>query len=377
MTVVFRGRDEKEAHYEEVLIDGKSVSYVRLVPYEMRVGSSIVKMGGIAGVETKKEHRMKGYARSCITRTIKYMLDEGYDVSMLFGIPNFYTKFGYAPCLPQHILILNTRDAEEAQRRSEYTVRDFTEEDIESVLRIYHDNNKRRTCTVLRGKDWKGFRHSRRPGYPPPAFVLEKEGRVVAYVAFHRSMDPDEEYERYDYEFLVTEIGAESSHSFSTILNELASRALDRRFGRIHLSIPFDHPFAEYCRRFGAESRIEYPKNGGGMMRIINQKTLFEKIREELQLRIDESNLDEGEVEVKTELGSTLFTVEDGRLNVTEGKGRNRIDLPQSILTQLVVGYRSVEDVMNEDKVNVKGNTRLLKILFPRSFPYIWRIDRF
>jgi len=52
-------------------------------------------------------------------------------------------------------------------------VRNFTEEDIESVLRIYHDNNKRRTCTVLRSKDdWKGFRSSRRSGYPPPAFVL-------------------------------------------------------------------------------------------------------------------------------------------------------------------------------------------------------------
>jgi len=49
MTMVFRGRDEKEVHYEEVLVDGKSVSYVRLVPYEMRVGSSIVKMGASRG----------------------------------------------------------------------------------------------------------------------------------------------------------------------------------------------------------------------------------------------------------------------------------------------------------------------------------------
>ena len=55
-------------------------------------------------------------------------------------------------------------------------------------------------------------------------------------------------------------------------------------------------------------------------MRIINQKTLFEKIKEELQLRIDESNLKEGEVEVKTELGSILFTVEGGRLEVTGGR---------------------------------------------------------
>ena len=52
--MVFRGRNEKEAHYEEVLIDDKSVSYVRLVPYEMRVSSSVVKMGGHRGGRDKK-----------------------------------------------------------------------------------------------------------------------------------------------------------------------------------------------------------------------------------------------------------------------------------------------------------------------------------
>jgi len=67
MTMVFRGRDEKKAHYEE--LNGKSVSYVRLVSYEMRVGFSIVKMGHRRGVETKKEHRMKGYTRSYMIRT--------------------------------------------------------------------------------------------------------------------------------------------------------------------------------------------------------------------------------------------------------------------------------------------------------------------
>ena len=30
-----------------------------------------------------------------------YMTENGFDVSMLFGIPNFYHKFGYATVLPE------------------------------------------------------------------------------------------------------------------------------------------------------------------------------------------------------------------------------------------------------------------------------------
>ena len=280
-------KDEGRDHYERVLVDGKSVSFVRLVPYEMRIGSSVVKMGGISTVETHKKHRMKGYARSCMTRTIEYMLDHGFDVSMLFGIPNFYTKFGYAPCLPEHILIVKARDAEKAERRSKFNVRDFTEKDIDSVLRIYEDNNRNRTCTVLRKKgEWKGFPRSRRPGYPPPAFVLEKEEKVIAYAAFHRSDDPDEDYEEYDEALLVTEIGMESNESFSTLLSELAARATKRRFEHIRLSLPLDHAFVEYCHRFGSKSTVEYQESGGGMMRIVNQKMLFDKMKDELQRRV-------------------------------------------------------------------------------------------
>jgi len=391
MGIEFRSRDEKRCimrtswepvvHYEEVLVDGKPVSHAALIQLDMRIGSSRVKMGGIAGVGTEPEHRMKGYARTCMTRTIQYMLNHGYDISMLFGISGFYTKFGYATCLPTHTLTLRVRDAEKAPRRSEYEVRDFTENDIDSVLKIFNKDNRRRTCTVVRKKDeWRGFRPGSRPGYPPPAFVLEKEDRVVAYVAFHRYMNPDRDIRPpYDSQFLVTELGAESPEPFSTILNELAARAIKMRFERISLSLPLDHPFVEYSHRLGSESVIGYPKDGGGMMRIINQKELFNKIKDELQRRVAESKITEGSVEIKTELDSTKFKVKDGELYVTEGKGkeRNMIELPQSILTQLVVGYRSVEDLVNDDRVNVRGNIKLLQALFPKSPPYSWILDHF
>jgi predicted acetyltransferase len=67
----------------------------------MRIGDAVIRMAGIGDVYTEREHRMKGYMRYLYEDTLTYMTEEGYDVSMLFGIPDFYTKFGYAVCLPQ------------------------------------------------------------------------------------------------------------------------------------------------------------------------------------------------------------------------------------------------------------------------------------
>ena len=46
------------------------------------------------------------------------MQHEGFDVSMLFGIPNFYPKFGYATCMAQPKVSIKTRDAELANARA-------------------------------------------------------------------------------------------------------------------------------------------------------------------------------------------------------------------------------------------------------------------
>ena len=48
-------------YLRELLIDDVMVSRVTVVDLPMRVGSSIIRLGGIAGVETPlRENRMKG-----------------------------------------------------------------------------------------------------------------------------------------------------------------------------------------------------------------------------------------------------------------------------------------------------------------------------
>ena len=106
--------DEGRSHQRVMRIDGEEVCHLWVIDHTMRIGGAHVRMAGIGDVYTNRAHRMKGYMRQLYVDTVSYMTDQGYEVSMLFGIPNFYTKFGYASSIPTVHFAIKTRDAEAA-----------------------------------------------------------------------------------------------------------------------------------------------------------------------------------------------------------------------------------------------------------------------
>ena len=92
-----------------LMADGKKVSWLTVIDYRMRIGSAQVRMGGIGGVGTEQAERMKGYSRGLMEDSVRYMRDEGFDVSALFGIRDFDPKFGYAVCLRSSTITMATR----------------------------------------------------------------------------------------------------------------------------------------------------------------------------------------------------------------------------------------------------------------------------
>src|SRR6266536_3592169 len=141
-------RTRKETNYStrEMLIDGQVVCWLTLIDYAMRIGSARVRMAGIAGVETKSEHRMKGYMRVLFQDTLEYMRNEGFDVSMLFGIPSFYPKFGYATCMALYKVMVKTRNAELAKGLARpVQARPIAPADLPAVAELYNRANASRS----------------------------------------------------------------------------------------------------------------------------------------------------------------------------------------------------------------------------------------
>ncbi len=374
--------DEGREHTRKMWIDGeeKSVCHLWVIDYAMRIGAAVVRMAGIGGVYTEREHRKKGYMRQLYEDTVQYMITEGYDISMLFGIENFYTKFGYAAGLAGFECKVKTRDAEVAASVAKtHITRPIEEQDMPAVLDLYNANNAARTCSVVRTpEDFPKFHKGTWYGTPPDTLLWEDaNGKLLAYAV----------WDHYDKAVKVAEVEARddalpgNDALFSTLLSAFAVQAVEKRCEDVQLFIPPDHPFAEYVQRFGAEWTVTYPRYGSGMLRLLNQQPFFEKLAPELERRVALSRSAgyTGALTFQTDLGNLALIINRGSITVA-GKANEgpRLELSQDKLTQLAIGYRSARDVLNDPQVTAHGDVLpLLNILFPKGQPYIWVADHF
>ena len=375
----YRTIDDGPRHRRELWTDDDTnVAHLYVIDYQMRIGDAAIRMAGIGDVYTEWKHRMKGYMRFLYEDTLTYMTEEGYDVSMLFGIPNFYTKFGYATCLPKCALKIKTRDAEGAVLAMDAgQSRSIEPGDMPAVLELYATENMRRTGTLIRtpeqftefdkGTDW-GVRAE-------TALWKDAGGRVLGYLVWDRRLT----------EVRVAELEAWDTRLFPTMLHSLAEQAVEKRCEQITFDLPPDHAFAEFAQQFGMTSEIVYPRYSDGMLRILNQPPLFEKVVPVLSDRLAaESNFVPIEsLALETDLGTTALRFSGTTVSLgTEKDSRVRLALSQDKLIQLMMGYRVARDVLDAPGVALEGASRedvlpTLDVLFPRGVPFMWTPDHF
>ena len=352
--------------------DDEDVSRLWLIEYQMRFGSAQLKMGGIAGVGTNEEHRNKGFSRHVMEDSTAFMTENGFDVAMLFGIPNFYPKFGYATVIPETWIHLETEEAQAAV--STYQIRKFEKDDAPEILSLYAANNAERTGTPLRDEThWKKFKMgSTFRVDADPYVVLDKDNEIVGYFV----CDDTEE------NCTLCDIGFQDRTIFETIVRFLADRAKRIGAAQIQCHIPADHPFAIFCRRYGCRTHTNTPKNSAGMMRIINQSSTLKGISSELEKRLQRAaHLSEwsGKIRISTDLGQDCLEIDRCRVAHTNSRANAfYLEIPQDKLIQLIMGRRSIRDLTVEPDVSVsEGVIPVLDTLFPLGYPHVWWPDRF
>ena len=357
--------------------DEEMVSQLGLREYQMRFGSAHLKLGGIDGVGTREEYRNKGYSRHVMEHTIAFMNENEYDVSMLFGIPNFYHKFGYATVIPETYVEFDTKDVPAAV--STYQVRRFQTEDAPKVVELYSANNAERTGTPLRTEiGWKAF--TKRGGIvPDPYVVLNEADEVIGYFVCDGDNTKKDMIER---NCTLFDIGFQDRTIFETIVHFLTHGVEYTSAERIRCAVPADHPFAIFCRRYGCRTNTYTPKNHMGMMRIINQSSTLEKITGELGKRLQrDADLSQwrGKIPISTDLGQDCLEIDQGSVAHTNNQENDfHFEIPQDKLIQLMMGRRSIEDLAIEPDVSVAEEIiPVLGTLFPLSHSHVWWSDRF
>ncbi|MCK5802230.1 MAG: GNAT family N-acetyltransferase [Lentisphaeria bacterium] len=360
--------DESPGTTKLVLVaDGVDVSWATVVHFEQQIGGSTVRMGGIAEVGTHDQHRFKGYSTRVLENSLCWMRQNGFHTSMLYGIPSYYPKFGYAKAFPTVTFNMAVRDAESASA-ADYTFSPFVPTlHLSAVLRMYRLANERSTGVNRRlKKHWRIFQ--RGLSWNSSAIVemvLDKNAKPVGYIAF------DDRGQAAN----VIEVGYTTPKVFSAFLRRAAEFAWQQRLERIQFHLPEDLAFTIYCRGFGLRMENTFPADGGGMVRLIHVPGAFQAVKDELAQRVRRH----GALTIRTNLDDVSLTWADGDMEVSSPvPSYPSVRLPQWALAQMLYGY------LNTDALRATGVLRgtaatckILDQLLPVHPHYHYAADHF
>lgn len=368
--LIFEALDEGTKTQHRLMLGEKLVSQLWIGDLTMRIGISSVRMGGIGSVGTDRAYRNKGYARILLEKSNEWMAENGYDCATLFGIPNFYGKFGYAVCLPNCRYEVKTRSAERAMRT--LTERPYTEADRAALEAIYAENNADLTGSLVRNKTTPWFSNGYWGNTQRLGSVFTNDtDEVVAYSARYKDED----------RMIVCEVGTTRPEYYHDIIRSAADYAVEKRVETVTFLVSPESPFGDALSLYGASQTLSFPYECDGMARILELESFFKKTLPEWTRRAKTaSDLNQGtSLRLETDSGSiTLgWDGEQVGLSGTGGETAGTLRISQAILTQLAMGYHSFPTIQIMPEVKAEGDVRLAHILFPRRLGHMWQTDHF
>jgi predicted N-acetyltransferase YhbS len=392
-------------------LDGQKVSRTVVVPMLMRVGVAVVRMDGIGGVGTEEPYRNRGYSRRVLESAVEKMRAGNAALSTLYGIEDFYPKFGFATIGPEYTVTLPLREpaAATASLPPGWNVRPFAGGDLPAVRRLYHLNTKRATGALVRhdeGDELAGNaslaqaspaarRIGRRawgrlekvgsaPGKDECRVVIDRSGAVAAYAWLGRqNWWMGVRGREAPTSFHVAEAMAIDPTAADAVLAACRLWAAEGGgdLDQVDLAIPPEGPVAGAAAYEGGSVHVVHSRCGEFMGRVLNVDRLLAQMQPEFSERVRACRVPfRGELVLKTDEGEgSLFVTADGvSLDGDAGGARLSVELPQHALARLCLGGFETGDLLRRLPSPPDRQTEdLLRVLFPRRLPHIYPIDRF
>jgi len=352
----------KREHTRIVIDDGTVVAGVAIVELPVRYGDATLKLGGISCVATDPDAWKKGYGRACMSDTVDYMIRDGFDISFLLGIRNYYHRFGYRTSLRWFVCRYAPRDVE-AKMPPGMRSRKMRKSDIPKMAALYEKTIGRCDLSVVRTKeDWKWyFRFGR---FSNGQVLLDGRGNVLAYAQISGGGR-------------INELAVvDSVEAYEGVLAIIREEARNSFVQSVDIFAPPEGGFARYChykKRIGWHYWTDY--EGGPMLRLMNVDEVFRKIGGTLSRRWQSAprSIAAEAVTVKCPLGSVAFVPRDRELLVRPGEAAGQVvEIPAEALTELVMGFRPVGDILADSGVTTTDAAKgVLGAIFPVSVPFM------
>lgn len=368
---------------------GESASRAFIVPLTIHLGAATIRMDGIGGVGTDETHRNKGYSRRVLEAAVRRMNEGDAVLSTLYGIRDFYPKYGYATVGPEHTVHLTETELPAAPPEG-WRVRAISADDLPAVRRLYERATAGAVGAVVRGEDapaWSRLREAAgKDGADECRVVEDPSGAVAAYawtggdhwwMRFWRRDNPGQ--------LLFAEVMADGPEAAGAVLAACQAWAAEGEGAprEIQVAMPPEGSVAMVAMLHDARVIQSYTRAGNFMGRTLGVSKLLRALAPELSLRLSASGIrSTGVLEVRThEDGAALAFGPDG-VRVTDAAAPSdeqlAVRLPQFELARLAFGGFPPEQLLARlPEPPDERVAELLRALFPHRHPHIYAVDRF
>ncbi len=354
-----RVKPPQRKNHRVVEVDGHVVSYLEIFPKEMYIGRALVRMAGIGGVCTDPAHRKKGYNRLLWQDTLEFMRKDGYDISILYGIPNYYHKYGYDVVMADYYVTMSPPDHPGGW--SALTASAIRKNDLPALCKLYNAQARFRDGNCRRKTMQKPERGLK---------LCDKNGKPVAYASWR-----DEEGT-----MSVRDAAARNLAAGKELLKALLITARRNALDHLKVTLPFGYPLTEAIRRRTCIFHRKNTYNKGCMGKITNLATLIGKMEKEWTYLLSRSEFAGKAASCKLAVdGRTLLVSwRGGKVTARLTSGRADGNVTQERFAQMILGYRNLRQLANEKDVEFgQGQLRFLEVLFPERCSTLLMPDRF
>ena len=316
----------------------------------------------------------RSYARILMKDAMNYMKEHGYPLTMLYGIPNFYHKYGYIESVKDYKLLLNTSTALPVV--GAYRIRPWQTEDLPAMLALYQNNFQDNILTVARTEAY-----FRRLITEPKRIIIavDKTDQPVGYA--HVCDDITRQY-------VVNEVAAVNLEAAQTLLHEILAQAPQPLAPTLEIRMSPRMPFVHQMLHLGSEMKIRaYGEGEGiGMLAVINLQQLLDELKPLLSQRLQHSefyNLSEP-LTLATEQEAVTLQIEQGEVVKAEAIGEKSgnilgVRANHRYFVRNLIGYWSVDELLTLTDAQIADDRchRLLEVLLPETEPFMLPLDYF
>ena len=358
-----------------VVVNDRVVSTLRVWERRIRVGASLVTMGGIGGVCTHPKYRGVGYASALMRDTIDYLQITGCDIGALFTIipESFYRHLGWTS-LPLHGFSVPCNSTTNIADPSGWEITAFNPEaDLDAVARLYDFNNAEQSGTLARTRAYWDMAPCRIREVLPTV-VARRDGHIRGYLNYGIHGKTAE----------VREVGYIPNNP--EVLEALASHFLKtsaaQKVEKIESTFSSQHPFVERLTA-GCNGVLTSTTDTKMMLYAVDLPVFLRRFVVGWESRIADAEETFPPLSVKlpplNNQQAALRHNADGTLQIVSEDISSvdfEVNLSEADFWQLLFGEIGWEQISSEASVS-REISAFLDTLFPKRDVIFWSPDRY